>query len=617
MSLSLSRRDVLKVVGAGCLAGVPEAADAGPLRRHAPGWIVGQMTGAEALVETLLQECVGCVFGIPGAQENELWDAMKTKHLPYLLVTHEFSAACMADGYARSTGKPGVLCIVPGPGLTNSPSGLGEALLDSVPVVCIVGDVARHGAQAHAFQVHNLDQAALLQPVTKRVFAVQNACEIPNALRQAFQCACAGEPGPVGVVVPYNLLIESCRYNCGPLGTAPVPFDPQAGLRALQLLSDARLRVGIYAGYGCMDQSEALVRLAELLQAPVATSMAGKGAFPENHPLSVGWGYGPQGRRTAEEAFKHRDLVLALGVKYSEVSTGYYSDPQSRYLIHVDINPDSLGKVMRTTVCVNSDVGAFLQQAFEQENCLRRPANSHLVESIRVHKCAEAKQWGHTYARCGVDPMCFVLALRRATCPDALAFVDVTVSQYLATEAFTVCQPRTFFNPTNNQAMGWSIPAALGAQRVHPGRQVVTITGDGCFLMSGMEISTAAREHLPVKFFILDDQAYHYMQELQRAAYLRTTATMLARLDYRALAQGWGVGYEEIGSANGLDARLQEILACPGPTLVRVVTDYHRRPIRWIQAARGRFAQDLTLEQKRRFLARIGTRALDPHPLND
>ena len=139
------------------------------------------------------------------------------------------------------------------------------------------------------------------------------------------------------------------------------------------------------------------------------------------------------------------------------------------------------------------------------------------------------------------------------TCPDALTFVDVTLSQYLATECFTTTQPRTFFNPTDNQAMGWSIPAALGAQKVHPNRQTVTITGDGCFLMSCTEITTAARERLPVKFFVLDDQAYHYMQELQSPAYLRTTATILARLDYRSLAMGYGVAYQEIRTPDELE----------------------------------------------------------------
>ena len=149
--------------------------------------------------------------------------------------------------------------------------------------------------------------------------------------------------------------------------------------------------------------------------------------------------------------------------------------------------------------------------------------------------------------------MRFVQELRRLTCPDALTFVDVTLTQYLATEVYTTTQPRTFFNPTDNQAMGWSIPAALGAQKVHPNRQTVTITGDGCFLMSCTEISTAARERLPVKFFVLDDQAYHYMQELQNSAYLRTTATILGAHGLSFAGGGHGVAYQEIRSQDELE----------------------------------------------------------------
>src|SRR5437588_5792805 len=170
--MELHRRDMLKLAGAGCLAaGLPGGAGEAALRQ-APAGVHGHMTGAEALTETLIQEGTDVVFGIPGAQENELWDTMKSRHLGYLLVTHEFSAAAMADGYARATGKPGVLCVVPGPGLTNSLSNLGEALLDSIPVVCIVGDVA-NGDHFRPFQVHSLDNAALLRPVTKHVFVVQ------------------------------------------------------------------------------------------------------------------------------------------------------------------------------------------------------------------------------------------------------------------------------------------------------------------------------------------------------------------------------------------------------------------------------------------------------------
>jgi acetolactate synthase-1/2/3 large subunit len=618
MTQPISRRTALKSMAAGCVASLPDVlpspAEAG---QHAPPDVIaGKKTGAAALVETLRAEGVLCVFGIPGAQENELWDEMKSQHLPYLLVTHEMSAAYMADGVARSTGRPGVIAIVPGPGVTNSLSGLGEALLDSVPIVAIVGDVAR-GDKYRPFQVHELPQAGLLQQVCKGVFEVGHACEIPNAVRSAFRLAMTGEPGPTAVVVPYNLLIETCKYDCPPLGPREVPFDEGAFQCALRLLGNRAWKVGIYAGMGCMDYSPALVSVAEVLQAPVATSVSGKGVINECHPLAVGWGYGPQGTHTAENAFKHVDVVLAIGVRYSEVSTAFYSIPPHAHVIHVDVNPNNIGRIVKTEVCVHADAGVFLSRLLDHADEIRRPPDNDLVAHIRQWKCEDAREHAKCYNRCGVDPMAFILALRKATCPDALVFVDVTCSEHWAAEAFTVFQPRTYFNPTDNQAMGWSIPAAIGAQRVQYGRQVVTLTGDGCFLMTAMELSTAAREGLPVKFFILDDQAYHYMQALQIKAYRRTTATILARLDYAALARGFGLEYVEINAPDNLCGGIRAALDFPGPVLVRVVTDYGKRPVRWLEATRKRYTKELSSEQKVRFLARLSSRALDHHPAND
>ncbi len=619
MSPHLTRRDAFKaaaVVGtlAASAALAPSAARA--VGHMADGWVRGHMTGARALVETLLAEGTTCVFGIPGAQENELWDEMKSRGLSYLLVTHENSAACMADGCARSTGRPGVLCVVPGPGVTNALSGIGEALLDSVPLVCIVGDVAR-GDKYRPFQVHELPQAGLLQQVCKVVVEVKCAAEIPDAVRQAFRAAQSGEPGPAAVVVPYNLLIDSHKFESPPSGPREVPFDEDAFGRALCLLGNRKLRVGVFAGLGCMDYAPDLVRAAELLQAPVATSVSGKGVINECHPLAVGWGFGPQGTRTAENAFKYVDLVLAIGVRFSEVSTAFYSIPQPARLIHVDVNANNLGRILKPDVCVHADAGLFLTRLLAHPDQIGRPCFGALPARIRQWKYEEAKENARRYARCGADPMFFYVALRAALNPDALVFVDVTGSEHWAAEAFTTYQPRTYFNPTDNQSMGWSIPAALGAQRVHAGRQVVTATGDGCFLMSAMEVSTAARESLPVRFFVLDDQAFHYMQALQTQAYRRTTATILARLDYAALAKGLGVAYQQIDGDHDLDGGIRAALQHAGPVLTRVVTDYGQRPMRWLAAAKARYTKEMTTEQKVRFMARLGSRALDVRPNND
>src|SRR5262249_9166357 len=190
----------------------------------------------------------------------------------------------------------------------------------------------------------------------------------------------------------------------------------------------------------------------------------------------------------------------------------FYAQPQTRYVIHVDACEKNLGRVMKTSVCVHADAGVFLARLLEHADLVGRPGDAALPARIRRWKAAESAENAKCYARRGVDPMLFLLALRKVSCPDALAFVDVALAEHFAAETFTTTQPRSYFNPTDNQAMGWSVGAALGAQRVNPGRQVFTVTGDGCFFMSGLEFSTAAREELPVKVFVLDDQAYHFMQ---------------------------------------------------------------------------------------------------------
>ncbi|MFO0890141.1 MAG: thiamine pyrophosphate-dependent enzyme [Isosphaeraceae bacterium] len=416
----------------------------------------------------------------------------------------------------------------------------------------------------------------------------------------------------MAVIIPYPLFMEAWDYDQPAPPPFPVAFDESAYQRILCHLQDRRKRVGIYAGLGCADASPSLTAVAELLQAPVATSVSGKGCIPDAHPLAVGWGYGKQGTRAAEAVFKDVDLVLAVGVRYSEVSTANYAIPRHDLLIHVDANPQNLGKNVPAHVAMCSDARVFLDRLVADAPAIRRAPSPPLWEKIhrqrQVDRClARTTQ----VTRC-VDPMYFLSQLRCALGPEELIFVDVTASTHWASEAIEVQGPRRYFTPADNQSMGWAIPAAIGAQQVRPDRQVVCVTGDGCFLMSAMEMSSAARAGLPVKFFVFDDGAYHYMQMLQQPVYRRTTATEIARIDYAAFAQGVGVGYNQIACNEDVLPGIQRALGLAGPVLTHVIVSYDGREIRWLGAVRSHYIDSLSNRQKVRLAARIGVRAVTP-----
>ena len=622
MDHDLNRREAIRTLGAlGAVASVAAgsaAADGTP--PFVPPWrgmgVRGRLTGAQAAVATLCWESVPCVFGVPGAQNNEFWDAMKSAGLPYLLVTNESSASVMADAASRATGGVGVFSVVPGPGMTNCLTGIGEALLDSVPIVGLVTDVDRRQG-ASAFQVHSTPNAAVLRPICKAVLEIRHQAQIPFVIHDAFRVARCGEPGPVAVVLPYNLLTEAWDYDGVAPPPLPVPFDEPAYRRAIGVLSDRRARVGIYAGMGCLDVGPALACAAEILQAPVATSVSGKGAIPDSHPLAVGWGYGPQGTRAAEKAFKEVDVVLAVGVKYSENSTASYSIPRHDQVIHVDANPDNIGRNLPASVGVHADARVFFDRLVREASAVRRPADPGLVKRIARHRESDRRANARVAITQGVDPMAFLLQLRAELGPDELIFVDVTASTHWASEAIELPGPRRYFTPANNQSMGWAIPAAIGAQKVRPDRVVTAISGDGCFLMSGLEMSTAARAGLPVKFFVLDDGAYHYMQMLQEPTFRRTTATELARVDYAAFAASMGLAYHAICQNEGLAEGVARAIRHPGPTLTRVVISYEGREIRWLDAAKSSYIRHLSGDQKLRMGVRIASRSFDRHPVSD
>jgi acetolactate synthase-1/2/3 large subunit len=615
VSPKLNRRELF-VTGAAAAAAVTalgrEAeADHVELGRYVKrAGVKGKMTGAQAAAAALACEGVTCVFGIPGAQTNELWDAFKARGIPYFLVTNESSASVMADGAARATGEVGVFSVVPGPGLTNALTGIGEALLDSIPIVGIVTDIDHGGkAASETGQVHGLANADILRPSVKLLIEVKHQSEIPGAIFDAFLAARSGEPGPVGVLISYPLYSQTWDYDRPLPGPKVLPFDEDCYHKVLAHLSDRRLRVGIYAGMGCVDTAPALAAVAELLQAPVATSVSGKGCIPDAHPLAVGWGYGKQGTVAAEAAFMDVDLVLAIGVRYSEVSTAAFSIPDHD-LIHVDINPANLGRNVPAHLTLCSDSQVFLSRLLADGETVRRPPSPKLWQ--KIHQLRQSDRCEATTVRIApaVDPKFFLSQFRYALGPDELFFIDVTAATHWASEAIEVQGTRRYFAPADNQSMGWAIPASIGAQRMRLDRQVVCVTGDGCFLMSALEMSSASRAGLPVKFFVLDDGSYHYMQMLQEPVYRRTTATQIARIDYAAFAQAVGLGYNQITDNADVLAGIHRALGCPGPVLTRVVVSYEGREMRWLKALRSQYIKKLSNHDKIRLAARVGVRTI-------
>jgi acetolactate synthase-1/2/3 large subunit len=396
-----------------------------------------------------------------------------------------------------------------------------------------------------------------------------------------------------------------------------LPFDEAAYRQVVKHLCDKRLRVGIYAGLGCVDAGPSLVQVAELLQAPVATSVSGKGCIPDSHPLAVGWGYGKQGTRAAEKVFQDVDLVIAVGVRYSEVSTANYAIPRHDMLVHVDANPQNLGRNVPAHIKLCADSRLFFDRLLSDAPAIRREPCAPLLKKVRSSRELDRCENARVKVVSAVDPMYFFTRLRCLLGPEELILVDVTASTHWASEAIHVEGPRRYFTPANNQSMGWAIPAAVGAQRVRPDRTVVSVTGDGCFLMSAIEMSTAARERLPVKFFVFDDGAYHYMQMLQEPVYRRTTATEIARIDFGAFAQGVGLSYNQILCNAEIDQGIANALGIAGPVLTRVIVSYEGRDIRWLNALKSTYLNRLPTDQKVRMATRVGVRTLKGHGVND
>lgn len=534
-------------------------------------------TVARSVVELLGVFGVERVFGVPGIQNIELFDALADAPFETVTTTSESSAAFMADAHSRSTGKFGVLVVTAGPGLTNALTGIAEAFLDSSPMLIILSTGSR--TINKKFQLHQIDQAALLKPIVKEFFQPGQADEVPKLIVRAVELLKDGEPGPAVVEIPFDFMMT--RIN--------IPF-PEARERntvcadggqldqAAKLLRESD-SAGIYAGSGAFGASKELVLLSEMLQAPVATTISGRGVIPEDHPLCVGYGFGRSGNAVAFKTFRKVRTLLAVGCKYGEVATGSYGVKLPAEHIHVDINPMSLRSNYPATIAINLDAQIALKGLLDRLGSYRKPINRSLQDLIL--KCrgkSESEVFRAPLDQHSVRPSRFLRILRKKLGQDSIMVTDCGIHQFWAISDFPVYYFRSFITPTDFQSMGFSVPAAIAVKLARPDTKVVSLVGDGGFAMSGFECLTAVKMNIGIVVIVFADGHWGMIRDAQKRGYRRTPFTKIAAPDYKTLAESFGMSYVAIMKDAEIEEGIVQALQASGTCLVEVKVNYSESP---------------------------------------
>lgn len=530
-------------------------------------------SGARAVVEALKLFNVERVFGLPGIQNLELFDELADAPFETVTTTDERSAAFMADAHARVTGKLGVLIVTAGPGLTNALTGLAEALLDSSPVLILVD--SKQSAQGKAFQLHQIAQDEVVKPLVKELFESKAIEEIPGLIAKAAALARAGEPGPVLVEIPSELFMSSALCSFAGAESIEKPSTDESQLDAAAEVLRQSPSIGIYAGFGAIEAATELIQLAELLQAPVATTISGRGVIPEDHPLSVGYGFGRTGTAVAWKLFRKVHTVLAVGCKYGEVATGSYGAVPPAEHIHIDINSSTLNTNYPASIAVVSDAKRAIQGLLKRLGADNRQVNEPLYQLIEQARGRdEAKALQLPMSTQSVHPSRLLRSLRKQLDRDAILITDCGNHQFWALSDFLVYVPRSFLSPTDYQSMGFSIPAAIAAKLAHPDKQVVSLVGDGGFAMSGFECLTAVKRGAKIIVIIFRDGAWGLLKDAQRRLYRRAPFTDIPNPDFKQLAGAFGMRYVPVENDLVIESGLSEAIAAKESCLVDVNVRY-------------------------------------------
>ena len=566
-------------------------------------------TAAWLAVHALEELGIRYTFGIPGVHNTELYDELNNSAtVTPVLVTHEGGAAFMADGLSRAaSGTIGALAIVPAAGFTHASSGIGEAFLDGIPMLVISGGIRTDTGRR--FQLHEIDQLALAKPITKAAFRITRHEDVVPTLFEAYRIATGGVPGPVLVEIPVNLQLFPGEVGDLPRWIAPpAPPAPDAALirRAADVLATAR-KPGLFVGYGAREATDEIAAIAELLQAPVSTTLQGLAAFPGDHPLHAGFGFSPSAVPAARNAFLDCDAMLAAGTHFGEIPTGSFSAVVPAALVHVDIDPDVFDANYPAQVKIAGDAKTVLAALLAELRARGgRAIDRGLHEQIARDKQAYREEWYAHDSKGRVNPARFFDELRRRMPSDAVTVLDDGNHTFLTAELFALHRGARLLTPTDFNAMGYAVPAAIGAKLAQPGKEVFAIVGDGCFMMTCMEIVTAASRGLGIVYFVFHDGELSQIAQAQEIPYNRKPCTVLGGPNLEGVALATGAAYVGMANEKAIAPAIDDArrIAAEGrPVIVDVAIDYSKRTAFTAGTTKSTFKR-FPLSQRARFAAR-------------
>jgi acetolactate synthase-1/2/3 large subunit len=534
-----------------------------------------KISGARAVALVLKKLGVNYIWGIPGTKTLSIYNEIQDVGINSILVTNELSASFMADGYFRVSGKTGVCIAIPGPGLTNMLTGIAEAFLDSSALLVITVNSRKN---RHSFYIHEISQLEIVRPVVKKIVQISSISQI-NELFGAYHFSCKDEPGPVVVEIGSQVMdqeIEELKL-IQEVPTPPMRITNEAVAKIVKYIREAR-QVGIYAGKGCAGTGHELLKMSRILSAPIATTISGRGVVPEDYELSTGYGFGRTGSSAAYRVFKNCDLILAIGVKFSEMATGGWGLKFDK-MIHIDAAKDNLDKNYSSLFSVQADARIALEELNKSLIDGQRPVNVPAVGEIKKFKAEHAAKIGKKQSGGSLPPARLLQELRKCLPRDAILSTDVGYHQLWSLSDFEVFEPGTYLIPADYQAMGFGVPAAIGAAIARPDKKIVCICGDGGFLISGFELLTAVRAKINLSVFVFNDGALGLIKGLQGKIYNRNVSVDLNNPDFEPLANSFRARYFQISEETNLPEKLKMILEHKGVNLVDCKIVYDEFPL--------------------------------------